>query len=48
MAPRQMADGMQVVLFARTSLYDKTGRFQLIVEDVQEEGKGDLYQRFLR
>lgn len=48
MAPRQMADGIQVVLFARPSLYDKTGRFQLIVEEVQEEGKGDLYQRFLR
>lgn len=42
-----LSDGMRVVLFARPSLYDKTGRFQLIVNGVQEEGIGDLYTRFL-
>ncbi|HNZ63247.1 MAG TPA: exodeoxyribonuclease VII large subunit, partial [Bacillota bacterium] len=40
-----LSDGMRVVLFARPSLYDKTGRFQLIVSGVQEEGIGDLYTR---
>jgi exodeoxyribonuclease VII large subunit len=45
-APDRMRDGMQVVLFARTNLYDKTGRFQLIVDSLQEEGVGDLFQRF--
>ena len=48
MAPRDMGDGMQVLLYARTSLYDKTGRFQLIVDEAREEGRGDLYQAFLR
>ena len=46
-APENMQDGMQVMLVARTNLYDKTGRFQLIVDEVEEEGLGDLYRRFL-
>ena len=44
-APDRMRDGMQVVLFARTNLYDMTGRFQLIVDSLQEEGVGDHFQR---
>ncbi|HZK29427.1 MAG TPA: exodeoxyribonuclease VII large subunit [Clostridia bacterium] len=47
-APDQMREGIQVVLFARTNLYDKTGRFQLIVDSVEEEGVGDLFARFLK
>lgn len=43
----KLAEGMQVLLFARTNLFDKNGRFQLIVDGVQEEGLGDLYRRFL-
>ncbi len=43
-----LSDGMSVVLFAKPNLYDKTGRFQLIVSGVQEEGIGDLYTRFVR
>lgn len=46
-APATISDGMQAVLLARTNLYDKNGRFQLIVDSVQEEGVGDLYRRFL-
>lgn len=46
-APSGLADGMQVLLLARTNLYDKSGRFQLIVDSVQEEGVGDLYRRFV-
>ncbi|HPX92949.1 MAG TPA: exodeoxyribonuclease VII large subunit [Bacillota bacterium] len=46
-APAGMGDGMQVLLLARTNLYDKSGRFQLIVDSAQEEGVGDLYRRFL-
>ena len=38
---------MQALLLARTNLYDKNGRFQLIVDGIQEEGVGDLYRRFL-
>lgn len=47
-APFTLTDGMQVLLLARTNLYDKNGRFQLIVDGVQEEGVGDLYRRFLQ
>ena len=47
-APETMRDGMQVVLMAQPNLYDKTGRFQLIVDAAEEEGLGDLYQRFLK
>ncbi len=43
-----LSDGMSVVLFARPNLYDKTGRFQLIVSGAREEGIGDLYTRFLK
>lgn len=47
-APVDIQDGSQLLLLARTGLYDKTGRFQLIVEEAQEEGTGDLYRRFLK
>ncbi len=43
-----LTDGMSVVLFARPNLYDKTGRFQLIVSGAREEGVGDLYARFIK
>lgn len=43
-----LADGMSVVVFARPNLYDKTGRFQLIVSGAREEGIGDLYTRFVK
>lgn len=46
-APADLRDGMQLLLFARTNLYDKTGRFQLIVDGAEEEGTGDLYRRFM-
>jgi len=46
-APADIRDGMQALLLARTNLYDKNGRFQLIVDGIQEEGVGDLYRRFL-
>ncbi len=42
-----LRDGMQLLLFARTNLYDKTGRFQLIVDGAEEEGTGNLYRRFI-
>ena len=44
----ELLDGMSVVLFARPNLYDKTGRFQLIVSGAREEGVGDLYTRFIK
>lgn len=40
-------DGMKVVCRARAALYQKDGRFQLIVQHLEEEGVGQLYRRFL-
>ena len=39
-------DGSKVILSARVSLYEKTGRLQLYVTEMNEDGLGDLYQRF--
>lgn len=39
-------DGMQVKLRARVSLYTVRGDFQLIVEDMEEAGAGDLRRAF--
>ncbi|MBT0569248.1 exodeoxyribonuclease VII large subunit [Curvibacter sp. CHRR-16] len=44
-APR---DGMLVELTARVDLYAPRGDLQLIVEDMSQQGQGDLFERFLR
>jgi exodeoxyribonuclease VII large subunit len=46
-APRDMRDGMQVVVDGRPNIYDKTGRYQIIVNAIEEEGVGNLHQRFI-
>jgi exodeoxyribonuclease VII large subunit len=40
------ADGMQVLLKARVSLYEGRGEFQLIVEHMEEAGEGALRRAF--
>lgn len=40
------ADGMAVVISARASLYDRDGRFQLVVYDMKKDGIGDLFAEF--
>lgn len=40
-------DGDQVTLTGRVSTYVQGGNYQIYVEDIQGEGTGDLYQRFL-
>ena len=39
-------DGTKVIVNAKVSLYEKTGKLQLYVTDMKEDGMGDLYQRF--
>ncbi|MGI9304487.1 MAG: exodeoxyribonuclease VII large subunit [Gammaproteobacteria bacterium] len=41
-------DGMQVLLYARVSLFEARGEFQLAVEHMEEAGHGDLQRRFER
>ncbi|MDO5110905.1 MAG: exodeoxyribonuclease VII large subunit [Clostridia bacterium] len=42
-----LQDGMQVVAYGSISLFVRDGQFQLYVEDVRQEGEGELYRRFL-
>ena len=42
----QLADGMQVILTARVSLYEQRGDFQLIVRSIVGSGEGLLRKRF--
>src|SRR5439155_1659058 len=35
-------DGSHVLIKARVSLYENTGRYQLIAEDMEERGEGKL------
>jgi exodeoxyribonuclease VII large subunit len=39
-------DGMHVLIKARVSLYENRGEFQLIVENMEEQGEGRLYRAF--
>jgi exodeoxyribonuclease VII large subunit len=44
--PFQLADGQQILVRARVSLYEARGEFQLVVEQVEEAGEGLLRRRF--
>lgn len=39
-------DGIQVVVYAKASLYDRDGKFQLYVSSMKQEGQGNLYLAF--
>src|SRR5690606_17372407 len=42
----ELANGQQVVVRARASLYEARGEFQLIVEAIEEAGEGLLRRKF--
>jgi exodeoxyribonuclease VII large subunit len=44
----RLRDGMQVVVEGRLEIYEKAGRYQIIVERLEPEGEGALYLSFLR
>lgn len=46
LSPVKLADGMQVILSARVSLYEQRGDFQLIIHSVVESGEGLLRKKF--
>lgn len=42
----QLSDGKKVICYGQITIYEKTGRYQLIINRIEEAGKGDLHQRF--
>ncbi len=46
LCPTKLKDGMQVIISAKISLFEKRGDFQLIVQSVVESGEGLLRKRF--
>lgn len=40
------SDGQKVILYAKASLYDRDGKFQLYVNSMKTDGIGDLYLAF--
>ncbi len=44
--PKDLENGMQVNLYARVSLYEPRGDFQLIAQRIEPAGQGALQQRF--
>ncbi len=40
------SEGMSVIARGNTSIYERTGTFQLYVEELEPEGQGTLYQAF--
>jgi exodeoxyribonuclease VII large subunit len=43
-----LRDGLKVEVQGRIEVYDKVGKYQLIVETLKEEGAGELYEKFLK
>lgn len=39
-------DGLKVIATGRASLYDRDGKFQLYINEIKSDGKGDLYAAF--
>lgn len=44
----KMTDGMQVVVTGSVDVYDRDGSYQLYATKIEQEGAGELYERFLR
>lgn len=42
----RLQNGQQVLVFGSLSLYEARGDYQLIVEEIQEAGEGDLFRQF--
>ena len=42
-----MKNGDQVIVSGTVDVYERDGRYQLYAKEIQKEGSGDLYERFL-
>lgn len=46
--PFRPVNGSKVVATGRVTVYEQTGRYQIMVEDLRADGAGELYAAFLR
>lgn len=44
----QLQEGQQVVVTGSVDVYERDGKYQLYARKIEKEGRGDLYQRFLK
>lgn len=44
----QLQEGQQVVVTGSVDVYERDGKYQLYAKKIEKEGRGDLYQRFLK
>ncbi len=44
----QLQEGQQVVVTGSVDVYERDGKYQLYARRIEQEGRGDLYQRFLK
>ncbi|MGN0397350.1 MAG: exodeoxyribonuclease VII large subunit [Candidatus Fimimorpha sp.] len=42
----RLQEGQQVICSGMVNVYERDGRYQLYVNEIQQDGEGDLYQRF--
>ncbi len=41
-------EGIQIAAQGRIDIYEKQGRYQLIIDNIRVEGSGELFERFIR
>ena len=44
----QLQEGQKVVVTGSVDVYERDGKYQLYARKIEEEGRGDLYQHFLK
>ena len=44
----QLQEGQQVVVTGSIDIYERDGKYQLYARKIEQEGRGDLYQRFIK
>ena len=44
----QLQEGQQVVVSGAVDVYERDGKYQLYARKIEQEGRGDLYERFLK
>ncbi len=44
----RLQEGQKVVVTGTVDVYERDGKYQLYARRIEEEGRGDLYQRFLK